>query len=247
MYEERNKFYPNDNGNYHVNNNEMYWNNYSGQGYFNPAMMEAERKAIEKAKIKKVITTILAIMGGLCFLFMVIFMYVVSLTSSEMESTELVEEPVHKETFTVKGYNFVVNADEGWDDILGLYSDEDNPFDMQLFNWDSSLGFFVEAYKKFDLDEGITAENFKDNYKSGLGMASDIKEIEPNSFFYEDDSKAIYSCIFSLVEDGEEFYYYGFAIDLKESDEMLWVMSGGSRIDFMENKKIVEEMVMEIE
>ncbi len=241
MYEERNDFNPNANPNYHLNNNEMNWNNYPGQGYYYQVMMEAERKANEKEKRKKVITTILAIIGGFQLLSFIIGITLTSFTSSE---TDLTEEPAKKETFTATGYDFVVNADEGWEDILGLYGSDDD-FDMELYNGDMDIVLMVQAYNKTELGEDVTAKNFKELYTVSEEEDNSLHEIAPNRFFYEDDNKMIYSYIFTW--DDDETYYYCYTIDRKESDELLWVMAGGDPDDLMEHREEFEDIVEGIE
>ena len=250
MYNERNNNYSNDNNsnnnyqvnnNYRVNNNEMNWNNYPGQEYYNFAMMEAERKANEKAKRKKVITMILAIIGGFQLLSFIIGITLTSFTSSE---TDLTEEPAQKEKFTATGYDFVVNADESWKDILGLYGFDDD-FDMVLNNGDMDIVLMVQAYNKTELGEDVTAKNFKELYTVSEEEDNSLHEIAPNRFFYEDDNKMIYSNIFTW--DDDETYYYCYTVDRKESDELLWVMVGGNPDDLMEHREEFEAIVEGIE
>jgi hypothetical protein len=53
--------------------------------------------------------------------------------------------------------------------------------------------------------------------------------------------------MYSGEADKIKNYYYSFGIDFPNSEEMLWVLVNGMPTDILNNRQIIEEMVMGIE
>lgn len=198
-----------------------------------------ERKPFETTKKKKKLgrDLIIAIIlfGAICFVLLLNFAVEIL--------TESVETLNQSTTYSADGYSFAVIADDSWaEKPVG------GAFELDLYNEEKDIYFHVMAYKKIDLVDDMKCEDIQSMQMDDLiSKRYNAKEIEPSEVILENEDKTICACLYSAEEDMIKNYYYSFGIDLHNSEEILWVLINGMPTDILNNREMLEEMVMEIE
>lgn len=186
--------------------------------------------------ILTVILTIILLKAA--FVFLVIFYGDSVDVEDEYSSTPKNEHTL----YTAPDYNFVVTADEYWTED----QDKGN-YELKLYNEEEVLYFFVMPFKKMDLVEDLTCEDIQKLQVDELLKNFDkSEEIESSSMILDNRNKIIYESIYSTEVDHEKDMIYSFGVDLKDSDEMLWVLVLGLPSEMEDNRKDIEKMVMDI-